>query len=170
MVGQEAATVVLLPIKPRYAGPIMDGRKRVEFRKTAFARTPTHVVVYASSPTKKVLGYFEVKSVESTPIGGLWAKFSGVGGITSDDFFKYYSEHAVGVALGVGKVVALRHPVELSALGLECRPPQSFMYLSPEILGLLADDEGARKTAPRRKARLRGRRVKTARIATAAAG
>src|SRR5665647_1372289 len=125
MVGQEAATVVLLPIKPRYAGPIMDGRKRVEFRKTAFARTPTHVVVYASSPTKKVLGYFEVKSVESTPIGGLWAKFSGVGGITSDDFFKYYSQHAGGGAHVAGKVGTTRHPVELNARDLECRPPQS---------------------------------------------
>lgn len=50
--------VVLLPIKPRYATRIMDGSKRVEFRRRPFGRVPEWVVIYASAPVKQVVGLF----------------------------------------------------------------------------------------------------------------
>ena len=141
MAGCDAATVVLLPIKPRYAEPIMDGRKRVEFRKTLFSQTPTHVVVYASSPIKKVLGFFEVADLDVDEADALWSRHAEAGCIDHKDFRQYYERHESGVALGVGRVVALGHPQELAALGIGRRPPQSFMYLRQEVLALLARHE-----------------------------
>jgi len=124
---------VLLPIKPEYAQPIMDGTKRVEFRKTVFTQTPTHVVVYASSPVKKVLGYFEVDAVDVDAVDTLWARYASVGGIAEGDFRDYYAGREHGVALGVERVVTLAEPVPLDALGLG-GPPQSFMYVDREVL------------------------------------
>jgi predicted transcriptional regulator len=138
-----------MPIKPRYAEPIMDGRKRVEFRKTIFAQTPTHVVVYASSPVKKVLGYFEVDDVEVDRVDALWAKHAAVGCIDEGEFRAYYGNRDNAVALGVGRTVALDLPMSLPALGIADGPPQSFMYLDREVLALLR--RGAPAQSPETK-------------------
>ncbi len=137
MAGTETPTVVLLPIKPDFARPIMNGTKAVEFRKTVFAQTPTHVVVYASSPVKRILGYFEVDAVDVDAVDALWAKYGAVGGIDEDDFRDYYAGREQGVALGVERVVSLADPLPLEALGV-CAPPQSFMYVDREVLRQLA--------------------------------
>ena len=127
-------TVVLLPIKPRYARPILGGLKRVEFRKKRFSRRPSHVVVYASSPVKKVVGFFEVSDLESAPIQDLWQRYGSRGGIQAADFFEYYGSGLEGVAISVGRVTALEEPMELTALGLGERPPQNYAYVGPEVL------------------------------------
>jgi predicted transcriptional regulator len=127
-------TVVLLPIKPRFARPIFGGLKRVEFRKKRFARRPSHVVVYASSPVKKVVGFFEVSDLETAPIRDLWQRYGSSGGIQAAEFFEYYGSGLEGVAISVGRVTALEEPMELAALGLGERPPQNYAYVEPEVL------------------------------------
>ncbi len=156
----ESRVVVLLPIKPRYAEPIMAGRKRVEFRKIPFARAPSHVVVYASSPVKQVLGYFEVSDIDIDDVDALWAKHARVGGIAEDQFARYFCGRDAGVAIGVGRVVTAGRPMALADLGLSGRPPQSFSYVDAAVLGRL-QDEGTRNqdwAGTARRARLRGRR------------
>jgi predicted transcriptional regulator len=138
MAGEASATVVLLPIKPTYARLIMDGTKRVEFRKTPFARKPTHVLVYASSPTMRLLGYFEVGDVVVDCVDALWTKYAEVGGVAEDDFREYYGGRERGVALGIGRVHAFADPLPLAALGLTT-PPQSFMYIQPRLLSALQE-------------------------------
>lgn len=159
MAGTQNRTVVLLPIKPQYAEPIMDGRKRVEFRKTVFARTPTHVVVYASSPVKKVLGYFEVEGIDIDTVEALWVKHGDIGGIAEVDYRDYYAGREYGIALAVERVIALADPITLKALGVLGGPPQSFMYLDGTVLGGLQAGSQAPDLhrLPRRRARLLGR-------------
>ena len=142
MADQDGTVVVLLPIKPQYALPIMDGAKRVEFRKTPFARRPTHVIVYASSPIKCVLGHFEVAEVVVDSVEALWARYANVGGVTEHDFRKYYAGHRRGVALVIGRVHTLAEPLPLAACG-PTTPPQSFMYLGRHVL----DDLRRRRAA-----------------------
>ncbi len=138
MADEANLTAVLLPVRPRYARPIMDGTKRVEFRKTPFARKPTHVLVYASSPVMKVLGHFEVGEIVLDSVDALWARYTDVGGIAEDDFREYYGGRERGVALGVGRVHAFTDPLPPAALGLTT-PPQSFMYIEPPPLGNLGE-------------------------------
>ena len=64
MASESQSGVVLLPIKPEYANAIFTGEKRVEFRKKEFGRPVSHIVVYSSSPEKKVLGYFKISFVD----------------------------------------------------------------------------------------------------------
>jgi predicted transcriptional regulator len=129
-----AQTVVLLPIKPRFAKPILGGLKRVEFRKKRFARRPSHVVVYASSPVKKVVGFFEVSDLETAPIRELWRRYESSGGIQAAEFFEYYGSGREGVAISVGRVTVLAEPMELAELGLGERPPQNYAYVEPAVL------------------------------------
>lgn len=133
----ESPVVVLLPIKPCYAEPIMAGRKRVEFRKTIFARAPSHVVVYASSPVKQVLGYFEVSGIDVDRVDALWTKHARAGGIAEDEFARYFYGRDAGVAIGIGCVVPAERPMGLTDLGLGRRPPQSFMYIDAGVIGRL---------------------------------
>ena len=130
--------VVLMPIQPQYANPIIEGRKKVEFRKTKFRTPPSHVVIYASSPISCVVGYFEVTHVEIARVDALWEKYSTVGCIGEDDFVAYYGERDEGVVLGVGEVVVLAEPIPLEDLGLSSRPPQSFCYVHRDILRRMA--------------------------------
>ena len=51
--------VILLPIFPKYAQAIFEGTKKVEFRKLNIPQTISHVVVYSTAPTQKIIGYFE---------------------------------------------------------------------------------------------------------------
>lgn len=127
-----------MPIQPQYANPIIEGRKKVEFRKTKFRTPPSHVVIYASSPVSSIVGYFEVTHIETAPVVALWEKYSAVGCIGEDDFVAYYRERDEGVVLGVGEVVVLDEPIPLKDLGLGTRPPQSFCYLERDILGRIA--------------------------------
>jgi predicted transcriptional regulator len=159
----EGAVVVLLPIKPRYADPIMDGRKRVEFRKTVFARTPSYVVVYASSPIGRVLGYFEVSGIDVDGVEALWAKYGRVGAIVEDEFTRYFRGRDAGVAIGVGRVVPSAAPMGLAELGLGRRPPQSFMYVDNEVISRLRADR--RRAGRAGRIRLRGRGEWCSRVA-----
>jgi predicted transcriptional regulator len=138
MASEASTNVVLLPIKPRYASMIMDGTKRVEFRRAAFARKPTHVFVYESSPVMRLLGYFEVGDIVLDSVDALWARYADIGGIAEDDFREYYGGRERGVALGIGRVHAFADPLPLAALGLTT-PPQSFMYIQPRLLSALQE-------------------------------
>jgi len=129
--------IALLPIKPQYARSIIDGSKKVEFRKSRFRHDVSYVVVYASSPVKRILGYFEVRRIVTAPPKKLWKDYRTVGGIDRGDFEDYYRERDTGVAIEVGEVVAMPSPVRLSRLAKNLSPPQSFCYLPGELFETL---------------------------------
>jgi predicted transcriptional regulator len=130
--------VALLAIKPRFAKAIIAGQKTVEFRRIRFRQPPTHIVLYASSPIRRVVAYFEVISVKVlTPIG-LWRKFRAKGAIDYAEFAEYYRGRTTGVAIVVGAVRVLADPTPLAKLLPRGRPPQSFQYLCRSSLSRLA--------------------------------
>ena len=128
-------SVALLPIKPVYAHAIVEGRKRVEFRKTPFRRRVTHVAVYASTPVQLIIGIFRIAECEPGSPEHLWKRHHRQGAISSDDFAMYYANHHTGIAIHITDVVALTSPLPLRALGVSA--PQSFCYLTAVQIALL---------------------------------
>jgi hypothetical protein len=61
---------VLLSIKPRYVEAILKGDKRYEFRKNIFRNKDVeNVYIYATSPVKKLVGFFKVGNIlEDHPV------------------------------------------------------------------------------------------------------
>lgn len=123
-----------MAIHPRYADAILDGRKRVEFRKRPLAADVRTVVIYATTPVKKIVGQFTVDRVLIDSPKHLWASVGGVGGIDEAAFSTYYAgtDAAVGIVLSA----AWRYPSPIPLATLEQRPsiPQSFTYLPIKVL------------------------------------
>jgi predicted transcriptional regulator len=134
MARDEVGSLALLPIRPRFAELIISGEKRVEFRKVNFRRDVTHVVLYAGRPVERVLAYFEVLGVRAESPRRLWARYHAVAGIERNEFDAYYESAALGVAIEIGQVWTLPHPLPLSALGGSLSAPQSFAYLNADAL------------------------------------
>ena len=74
-------TKVLLSIKPEFANLILEGVKLYEFRRTIFTHKITTVLIYSSSPIKKVTGEFSIEKIISKSVKKLWQETSNLSGI-----------------------------------------------------------------------------------------
>lgn len=119
-----------MAIHQRYAEAIMDGTKRVEFRKRPLADDIDTVWVYATAPVSKVIGQFSVSEIVQASPQVIWERYGAVGVIDHDDFFDYYGSRDTAVAIIVGSAERLPDPVGLDAINPKPAIPQSFAYLS----------------------------------------
>jgi len=126
---KDTLTSVILSIKPIYAQAIMNGTKKVEFRKKVFKKTVEKVFVYSSSPEKKIIGYFTVgKIVKDTP-EKLWEKFNSVGGIDKDSFYEYYKDSEIGYSIGIKSFERFEEEIDPVDFFEKFCAPQSYIYL-----------------------------------------
>lgn len=121
--------VALLSIRPRFAEAILSGEKQVEFRRTKFSREVSHVVIYATMPVGKIVGWFEVAGIDALHPDDLWGKFQHCGGIDETGFRAYYHGRKTGYAIRVRASRRLKRAKPLTSVCGEIRPPQSFTYL-----------------------------------------
>jgi len=118
-----------LSIKPEYAEAILDGEKRFELRRKIFRdRSVTRVVIYASSPVKRVVGEVEVKGIIEAHPDDLWERTRDGACVARDFFDEYFKNRDVGYAIEVAHPKRYTTPLSLSAFCV-ARPPQSFCYL-----------------------------------------
>lgn len=130
--------VALFSIHPDYANALLDGTKRVEFRRMALPADVNRVVVYATSPVQRIVGFLEVAGVDQAPPGDAWRTYREVGGISKHAFDKYYTGATSAYVIHVKNPVRLATPLRLGDLGDTLRPPQSFMYLREDARARLA--------------------------------
>ncbi len=76
-----------------------------------------------------VVGIARVTEVTSGPLGDLWKRFSGIGGITKHEYTKYFDGKHEGFVLSLGEVVLVSVNSSLVTLCRDKRPPQCFRYL-----------------------------------------
>jgi len=125
---------ILLSIHPHYAEAILDGTKKVEFRKKNIPRTVRHVVLYATRPVMRVVGYFSVAEVVEGKPSYLWRRFNGSGGISTQDFVAYYADATLSVGLVVDEARRVAKRIRLEDLDGNSFAPNSFRYLREEEL------------------------------------
>ena len=123
-------TRVLLSVKPQFAEAILAGYKTFEFRRLLFKRHNVRtIVLYASSPTCKVVGEFTLDEVLTLDLDALWKTTRHGGGIERSYFDEYFEGRSMGHALKVKRTRRYRSPLCLQKdLGIS-HPPQSFCYL-----------------------------------------
>lgn len=131
MGGETVERVALMAIHERYADAIMEGVKRVEFRKRRLADdiATVGVWVYATSPVSKVIGHFSVDEIVQGNPHDIWERFGAVGVIDRDAFFAYYDGAHTAVAIVVKNAERLPAPVALDEIKPRPAVPQSFAYL-----------------------------------------
>lgn len=126
---------VLLSIKPEFAEKILQGEKGYEFRKTGF-RDPSAVeivIMYASSPVQKIVGYFTIKKVVESQPDDLWNRFGTESGLERFRFMDYFEEAETGYAIEIGELQRLSIPLDPSCHLDDFRPPVSFQYVNGDL-------------------------------------
>lgn len=118
----------------------MNGSKDFEFRRSAISPDVSHIIVYASSPTKKVLGVFGVSSVNVDCPESTWERTKSRAGISKDDFMAYFGDRERAYCIEINKNALVRFENEVSPLDVDSRfkIPQSFRYVDSDFLFNLA--------------------------------
>lgn len=132
----EDGSIALLSIHPEYVKLILEGAKRVEFRRTSFAKPLSHVVVYSTSPERRLAGYFEVVDVDKGSPVSLWRKHNRSSGISRERLFEYLEGGRQAVAIIMGAFYSFRKELSLEDIGV-LAPPRSFRYLDRRVLPIL---------------------------------
>lgn len=123
-----------MAIQPAYAQAILNGSKLVEFRKRRLAADIDTVLIYESTPTKRIVGHFTIERTELATPRGLWKSYGSVGSIAQADYLTYYGDTETAVGLVIRQVERYRHPVALVELSDRPAVPQSFTYLPASAL------------------------------------
>lgn len=134
MAERPAQRVALMSIHPEYANAILDGSKRIEFRKRRLAADIRTVLIYATSPVRRILGHFTVAEMVSTTPEHLWREFGEHGGISESLFHEYYTGADRAVGLVVDEAHRLPTALPLDHISPDITAPQSFAYLDASRL------------------------------------
>jgi len=136
----EESMRVLLSIKPEYADKILCGSKRCEFRKTIFKNKGIReIVIYSSSPMKKIVGTCAIGSIiEDHPLN-LWERFRDVSGLCEEEFSSYFSGKERGYAIEIGGINKFDRPVDPREFNEDFIPPQSFQYITDSFYTKICD-------------------------------
>lgn len=128
---------VFLLSKPVYAFAILNGTKQHEFRKVMFRRDVRKVVVYATAPYKRIIGYFKVGQIHQGSPKILWKQFNARAGIDKEAFFSYFKDRPSGIAIEVKRPVSFRRHRKPQEILSSFTMPNSFKYLSKYELELI---------------------------------
>jgi predicted transcriptional regulator len=121
---------VLLSIKPEFAEKILSGEKKYEFRKILpKAQNIKIIVIYASRPTGKVVGEFEIAQIISDTPKKIWSQTKESAGISRRYFDEYFSGKALAHAIQIKSVKRYARPRALSTILPNGIAPQSFCYI-----------------------------------------
>lgn len=123
---------LLLAVRPRFAQAILNGDKTVELRRqrpVIAANAP--VFLYASSPTKALVGSAWLAAVDVGSPDQVWDMHGPASGIDRSEYDGYFHGAHIAVALTLTAVMSLPDPVSLSELRAEyaLEPPQSYRFI-----------------------------------------
>ncbi len=124
-----------MSIKPKYVKPILEQTKKFEFRKTVFAKKNVEkVVIYSSSPKKKIVGFFKIDKILEEKPQEIWKLCKDSAGISEKDFFKYFEGKDLAYAIKIKYVKKFEEEIDPREISPEFRPPQSYCYLQADNL------------------------------------
>lgn len=107
------------------------GIKKYEFRKSVSKVPVNKIIIYATSPIKKVVGEAIVENILADSPKNIWQQTKNESGVSAKFFNAYYMGKLQAVAYKLGAVTKYDNPKELSSYGIS-QAPQSFIYLNQE--------------------------------------
>ncbi len=126
-------STLFLSLRPRFAELLLSGHKSVELRRIRPDVAPgASVLLYASSPTMKLVGHAQVAEVKVAPTAQIWKEHGHQTGITRKEYDDYLDGLEEGVAITLVNIRRLKKPRPLKDLRDRIagfQPPQSYRYL-----------------------------------------
>jgi len=130
----ETMRIAFMPIKPIYADKIIDGSKKFEFRRASIKGDLTHLIIYASSPVKRIIGIAVVDGVDiSSPLEA-WGNTKHAAGISRADFLDYFQGKEKAVTIKFKDILPLGRDVCPKEIEVDFKVPQSFKYVQSSFL------------------------------------
>jgi len=125
---------ILLSIKPKWAEHILKGTKKWEFRKKFPEVEPnTRIILYSTSPEKKIIGEFTLDQILKAHPTSLGSQTLHETPHTIDELLAYFGQSQIGVALKVGNKTRYLNPISIQELKQFIRqPPLSSLVLKPD--------------------------------------
>lgn len=119
---------ILISINPEHVANIINGTKKYEYRKIAAKQDVSSIIIYETTPIKRVVAEAEITEVIMLPPEELWEQTKGASGITKDFFDRYFGNRQIAYAYKLGKVLVYDTPKTLLDYGVKAAP-QSFIYI-----------------------------------------
>lgn len=119
---------IILSIKPNHVENIIKGLKKYEYRKKLPREKVKKIIIYSTSPIKKVVAEVEILNVLSFKPEVLWEKTKNFSGIDKSFFDLYFKNRDIAFAFKIGKVKIFQKQKAISDFGLKTAP-QSFCYV-----------------------------------------
>ena len=119
---------VVMSIKPKFVEKILNGTKIFELRKKIFKKEVERVIIYESSPTKKIVGEFIIDKIISDIPQKIYLDYGESLGISKNEYFKYFKNVDIAYAIKIKKVIKYEKELTLADFNLE-RAPQSYQYI-----------------------------------------
>jgi predicted transcriptional regulator len=153
---------LVLSIHPEYAHAILSGAKTVELRRRIPVDTKqgSTLYIYATSPTKALIGQATIESSFSAPLNELWDSYGPQSYVSKKKFFEYFTGCDIGSAFQLKNPSTFKKLLSLDSLKSEIDfvAPQSFLYATEQfekLVSQVADENTSGRKCPDRAGRSR---------------
>lgn len=123
---------MLLSINPEYVERIIQGVKLYEYRKFRCRDDVDKIIIYATAPTKMVIGEAEIEDIIEDNITQVWRQTKDYSGVSYNFFRQYYKGKKKAVAYRLKNLVVYDKPRTLTDIGVSCAP-QSYRYITEAV-------------------------------------
>lgn len=119
---------IIISINPIHVQNIIKGIKKYEYRRIAAKQDISSIIIYETTPIKRVVAEAEIVDVlEMTP-EELWQLTKAESGIDKAFFDAYFKNKEIAYAYKLGKIKVFDEPRLLVDYGIK-NAPQSFVYI-----------------------------------------
>lgn len=120
---------IIISINPEHVENIIAGIKKFEYRTKAAKNDVNKIIIYETTPIKRIVAEAEIVEVLMMNPEELWNETKEQSGITKKFFDSYFKGRELAYAYKLGKVKRYEEPKTLQDFGLKCAP-QSFAYVN----------------------------------------
>lgn len=119
---------ILISINPEHVQNIIKGIKKYKYRKIAVKQDISSIIIYETTPVKRIVAEAEIIDVLMYSPEELWKLTKEESGISKEFFDEYFEGKEIAYAYKLGKIKVYDEPKTLLEYGIKAAP-QSFVYI-----------------------------------------
>ena len=119
---------IIISINPEHVQNIIKGIKKYEYRKIAAKQDISSIIIYETTPVKRIVAEAEIEDVLMCTPEELWNITKDDSGISKEFFDEYFEGKEIAYAYKLGKIKVYDKPKTLLDYGIKSAP-QSFVYV-----------------------------------------
>lgn len=119
---------IIISINPEHVQSIIKGIKKYEYRKIVAKQDISFIIIYETSPVKRIVAEAKIIDVLMYSPEELWKLTKEESGISKEFFDEYFGGKEIAYAYKLGKIKVYDEPKTLLDYGIKVAP-QSFVYI-----------------------------------------